>query len=301
MKPQLQIKSRKAPHPDGFRDHTSSLDSVTLHPLYFHMKDGVVQKTYSAVEDSVSLANIKKGIANILQVFMDLTNYFSKKQSKGDFYIIYCFSTQFHSQGGTVQENSPLGQCTVTYQTEHSHSSNVYKKEIFNCSSQDRAPFPFSTHSNRVLGSTHDSQIHVEVETAGDSFVVDTVTVQEKHVIRVSSKKEVGATIKGIQSLKLSGIVLKSVNCTIQRLYMFHGTNTENIDIFFTGATSSSFTQIDANSADDAVQAIGKQNGIQLQEGSLAPQNENIPFCEGSNCLKVNIEVKVNNFNIQKL
>lgn len=68
LKPTLQIKSRKAPQPEGFRDHSSHLETATLHPLFVHWKDGQVQKTFSVKYDDTSLVNIKKGIANLLQV-----------------------------------------------------------------------------------------------------------------------------------------------------------------------------------------------------------------------------------------
>jgi hypothetical protein len=68
LKPQLQIKSRKAPKPEGFHEHSSQLDSATFHPLYVYWKNGAVQKTFSVEGDDVSLVNLKKGIANLLQV-----------------------------------------------------------------------------------------------------------------------------------------------------------------------------------------------------------------------------------------
>jgi hypothetical protein len=64
----LQIKSAKAPEPGGFRDHSSNLDSSKMNPFFVHWKDGKVFGTYSVQNDDVSLVNIKKGIANILQV-----------------------------------------------------------------------------------------------------------------------------------------------------------------------------------------------------------------------------------------
>ncbi len=69
VKPHLQIKSAKAPEPGGFRDHSSNLDHAKIQPFFIHWKDGQVQETFSVKNDDVSLVNVKKGIANILQVY----------------------------------------------------------------------------------------------------------------------------------------------------------------------------------------------------------------------------------------
>lgn len=66
---QLYIKSRKAPAPEGFVAHTSELENLKNGPYLVHWNNGRVVNMYLAKEETVSISNLKKGIASLLQVW----------------------------------------------------------------------------------------------------------------------------------------------------------------------------------------------------------------------------------------
>ncbi|CAL8121848.1 unnamed protein product [Orchesella dallaii] len=176
VKPKLQIKSRKAPQPEGFWDHTSHLDTTTLHPLYVYWKDGQVQNTFAVKNDDTSLVNIKKGIANLLQT---------------------------NPNGGSIEENTPAGRCQVLYENkDHFH---VKKTVNGRCTPGPEANYPFSSSVNSVLGTTVESNINAEITLTKDNSVLQEAEVTETHVVRVNAKQEVGATVLASQSFKLAG------------------------------------------------------------------------------------------------
>ncbi|ODM98802.1 Microsomal triglyceride transfer protein large subunit [Orchesella cincta] len=176
IKPKLQIKSRKAPQPEGFWDHTSHLDTTTLHPLYVYWKDGQVQKTFSVKNDDTSLVNIKKGIANLLQN---------------------------NPNGGSAEEETPAGRCQVLYENkDHFH---VKKTVTGRCIPGPEANYPFSSSTNPVLGTTVESNINAEITLTKDNSVLQEAEVTETHIVRVNAKQEVGATVLASQSFKLAG------------------------------------------------------------------------------------------------
>ncbi|CAG0914912.1 unnamed protein product [Notodromas monacha] len=65
--PQLFVRSRKAPTPDGFIFHASQLSSLSLHPLYVLWSHGKISSVFYVQTDTPSLVNIKKGIASLFQ------------------------------------------------------------------------------------------------------------------------------------------------------------------------------------------------------------------------------------------
>lgn len=68
--PQLHIRSRKAPSPDGFIQHSSKLEEFGLKPFYITWQSGKINKILIPQEDSKSLSNLKKGIASLFQVLL---------------------------------------------------------------------------------------------------------------------------------------------------------------------------------------------------------------------------------------
>lgn len=180
VNPRLQIKSRRAPQPDGFRDHLSQLESTKHHPLYVHWKNGAIQKTFSITTDDTSLVNIKKGIANLLQIPSTINN-------------------------GEIVEQTPMGQCKIQYDNRESH--RVTRKFQGNCEQLAAAQkFPFSSHNSRVLGAQIESEVSSTTTlTQQEAVIVEEAQVTESHVVRTTAKQEVGAYINASQSLKLQG------------------------------------------------------------------------------------------------
>jgi hypothetical protein len=65
--------------------------------------------------------------------------------------------------------------------------------------------YPLRSHNNQVLGSQIQSQINATISMTRDTGVVDEAEVQEMHVVRVNTKREVGAKVQASQSFKLQG------------------------------------------------------------------------------------------------
>lgn len=69
--PKLHIRSRKAPSPDGFIPHSSKLDNIENNPFFIVWNKGIIENTFIAKNEPVSLKNIKKGISSLFQVSHD--------------------------------------------------------------------------------------------------------------------------------------------------------------------------------------------------------------------------------------
>ncbi|KAG5874385.1 hypothetical protein JTB14_000685 [Gonioctena quinquepunctata] len=115
--PQLHIRSRKAPSPDGFIPHTSKLDGTENKPFLIVWNNGRVEKILLPKGEALSLLNFKKGIASLFQLL-----------------------------DGEINETDASGKCTVTYS---SSSPTRFSKTKTACESED---FPFVENPNKMLG-----------------------------------------------------------------------------------------------------------------------------------------------------
>lgn len=87
--PKLSIQTRKAHTPDGFAGHASLLDEMqNTEPIFLDWFDGKIKRIFLAKSESLSLKNIKKGIASLFQ---------------------------FQSTGTAVKELDTSGSCLATY------------------------------------------------------------------------------------------------------------------------------------------------------------------------------------------
>lgn len=66
--PQLLIKARKAPAPEGFDVHKSQLESLQNSPFLAKWENGKISDVYIDAKEEISITNIKKGIASLFQV-----------------------------------------------------------------------------------------------------------------------------------------------------------------------------------------------------------------------------------------
>jgi hypothetical protein len=102
-------------------------------------------------------------------------------------------------------ENTPLGNCHISYENKDNlHLTKTIAKPC-QLTPENDAKFLKTSHSSPVLGSTTDSEIKVQVTLTKEAVFVEEASVVEKHVVRVTAKKEVGATITSEQLLKLTG------------------------------------------------------------------------------------------------
>lgn len=75
--PQLHIKSRKSPSPDGFVPHASVLEKKSNQPFLIVWKKGQIDKILLPKDEPTSLSNLKKGIASLFQVNL-IPNYYKR-------------------------------------------------------------------------------------------------------------------------------------------------------------------------------------------------------------------------------
>lgn len=68
ISPQLHIKSRKAPAPEGFVTHASKLENLNNGPFLIHWVNGKITAIYLDQQEEISLSNLKKGISSLFQV-----------------------------------------------------------------------------------------------------------------------------------------------------------------------------------------------------------------------------------------
>jgi len=96
INPKLSIQTRKAHTPDGFAGHASMLDEMqNTEPIFLDWFDGKIKKIFSAKSESISLKNIKKGIASLFQ---------------------------FQNTGTTMDEIDTSGNCLATYKVAEKNS-----------------------------------------------------------------------------------------------------------------------------------------------------------------------------------
>lgn len=66
--PQLLIKSRKAPAPEGFVTHGSKLDSLKNGPIFVHWVNGKIKNVYTVSGEDPAIVNLKIAVASLFQV-----------------------------------------------------------------------------------------------------------------------------------------------------------------------------------------------------------------------------------------
>ncbi|KAJ8979262.1 hypothetical protein NQ317_012732 [Molorchus minor] len=167
ISPQLNIKSRKAPSPDGFIPHSSRLDSFPNKPFYIAWNAGAISKILLPKGEELSLANLKKGIASLLQVRL---------------------------LNGRSQETDASGHCTATY-TQTSQTKLLKTKT--NCISPD---FRYIKSTDEIMGTIVESLRQTEYELAPTNYL-KSIKSEESHQLYLSGNKQIGNYIKAEQIL----------------------------------------------------------------------------------------------------
>jgi microsomal triglyceride transfer protein large subunit len=116
----LHIKSRKAPAPDGFVTHTSQLETLSNKPFLVHWSNGEVKNLYVADDENLSVVNLKRGIASLLQ---------------------------FRTFDVEVKESDVSGACNVKYATT---DGIRIEKSKTNCAPHNGVT-PFIVHPEKVF------------------------------------------------------------------------------------------------------------------------------------------------------
>ena len=164
---QLWIKSRKAPEPEGFVEHTSRLSDIPSDPILLLWKNGHIKHLFAVSSENLSSLNLKRGIASIFQ---------------------YRYSS------GVVQENDASGVCNTTY---NYLGTKFFEKIKSSCSKTKYE------HSNPLLGVTvidsHSSQYELT-----ESSILKEMTEHERHEMRLSVKPDATTSVTSQRSLLLN-------------------------------------------------------------------------------------------------
>lgn len=162
LSPQLWIKSRRAPEPEGFVEHSSSIDAAVEKPVLLLWRNGEVRSVYMDSSETVSSANLKRGLVSLFQ------------------YQVF---------DGQVQERDASGVCNVTY---HSVGPRTVEKRKTFCKHNSLPPS--RQHPNHLLGVKLDSYRNSTYELTQyllPSFVRD----EERHRMSLSINSEIGTLV----------------------------------------------------------------------------------------------------------
>ncbi|XP_076679116.1 microsomal triacylglycerol transfer protein [Andrena cerasifolii] len=170
ISPQLWIKSRRAPEPEDFVEHSSKVDAIAEKPLLVFWRNGEIKSIYMDSSESVSSANLKRGLASLLQyrVFDD-----------------------------DVQERDASGLCNVTY---HSLGPRTLGKRKTFCEhsalpSRKQHPNPlFGVKLASTRNSTYELTQHLLPSMVRD---------EEQHKMTLAARPEVGTIVISKRTLEL--------------------------------------------------------------------------------------------------
>lgn len=177
--PQLHIKSRKAPAPEGFVAHSSELENLKNGPYFVHWHNGRILNMYLAKDEITSIGNLKKGIASLLQYqLLDLE----------------------------TNETDSSGACFVSYK---SIDPTTILKTKTDCKSTEGTPY--SQHTDKVLGSTVTSKRETRIVLTQDMSALQSVETDETHVMTVNVRPEAASQVHATQELSLTENTVKVV------------------------------------------------------------------------------------------
>ncbi|CAK9812892.1 Microsomal triacylglycerol transfer protein [Anthophora plagiata] len=170
LQPQLWIKSRRAPEPEGFVEHSSRINALAKNPWLVVWRNGEVHSIFMDATENISSANLKRGLASLFQyrVFDD-----------------------------DVQERDASGLCNVTY---HSLGPKTVGKRKTFCK-QSTLPLR-KRHPNPLFGvkltSTRNSTYEL-TQILLPSLVRD----DEMHRMVLTARPEVGTIVTSKRTLEL--------------------------------------------------------------------------------------------------
>nr|CAD7413330.1 unnamed protein product [Timema poppensis] len=170
--PQLLIKSRKAPAPEGFIAHSSKLEGFANSPYYVHWSKGVIQHVYIVEDEELSLVNFKKGVASFFQ---------------------------FQLLDTQQTEKDTSGKCVVTYTSKDPHN---FRKTKTNCVSGKN--IPFILHPDEFMGTNVTSTREADYVMSRDLSAIQSVKMHETHDMSVVLRQEIGSRVTALQEITLT-------------------------------------------------------------------------------------------------
>uniref|UniRef100_A0A1B6CB32 Vitellogenin domain-containing protein n=1 Tax=Clastoptera arizonana TaxID=38151 RepID=A0A1B6CB32_9HEMI len=171
--PQLHIKSRKAPAPEGFVVHTSKLDNMKNSPFLLHWLDGEIKNIYLDNAEEVSLSNLKRGISSLFQ---------------------FSLIDKAHQS-----ELDASGLCSVSY--KHFGANKIMKIK-HECKQDTDLPHKF--HYDKIWGANILSNRVSEIILSEDSSTIKSISSKETHELHLEVREEAGGCVKGHQKINLA-------------------------------------------------------------------------------------------------
>lgn len=168
LHPKLHVKSRKAPEPEGFIAHSSNLNLYKNQPFVVSWNRGIIDKIFTAKDEEISLKNLKKGIAGLLQI---------------------------QALDGEIPETDASGHCITTYT---SISPSIISKTKLNCSSED---VTYKKHIDEILGTNLYSRRDTEFLIDDSGNFLKSIISKETHQLSFQANGELGGKIKTEQTL----------------------------------------------------------------------------------------------------
>ncbi|KAI4502648.1 hypothetical protein M0802_002560 [Mischocyttarus mexicanus] len=161
LSPQLFIKSRKAPKPEGFIKHSSKVDEISEKPVIVLWKNGKIKRLYLHMSESISSKNLKRGLASIFQ---------------------------YKTLDDEIRERDASGLCTVSYV---SLGPNTILKRKSNC--KHGLP-PKKQHPNLIFDVNLVSYRNTTYELSS-ALLPTRIKEEEEHELNLVTRPEVGSIV----------------------------------------------------------------------------------------------------------
>ncbi|XP_020285728.1 microsomal triglyceride transfer protein large subunit isoform X2 [Pseudomyrmex gracilis] len=177
ISPQLWIKSRRAPEPEGFVEHLSKVDQIAEKPFLVLWRHGDVQAVYMDSTESASSANLKRGVASLFQ---------------------------YRTLDDEVRQRDASGLCDVIYT---SAGENIVQKRKSACTHS--ALPPTRRHPNPIFAVNLESYRN-STYILTQSLLPERVVDHETHGMTLTAKSDVGTTVVSERTLEQTSKVLSA-------------------------------------------------------------------------------------------
>nr|XP_012221835.1 PREDICTED: microsomal triglyceride transfer protein large subunit isoform X1 [Linepithema humile] len=169
LSPQLWIKSRRAPEPEDFVEHSSKVNHVAEKPFFVTWQDGDVQHLYMDQDESASSANLKRGLASLFQ---------------------------YRTLDDEVHQRDASGSCNVIYT---SSGENVIEKKKTRCTHKSLPP-P-KRHPNPIFAVKLESH-HNSTYVLSQMLLPKHVIEHETHTMTLTAKSDIGTGVMSTRTLQ---------------------------------------------------------------------------------------------------
>ncbi|XP_015186942.1 PREDICTED: microsomal triglyceride transfer protein large subunit [Polistes dominula] len=161
LSPQLLIKSRKAPEPEGFVKHSSKVDEISQKPVIVLWKNGEIRAIYLDESESISSKNLKRGLASIFQ---------------------------YKTLDDEIRQKDASGLCTVSYV---SMGPKTILKTKSNCK---HSLTPKKQHPDFIFGVNLVSSRKVTYELSSN-LLPTSIKEEEEHELTLVTRPELGSIV----------------------------------------------------------------------------------------------------------